>query len=95
MPNLSRHRLQWKPPAVAKLMSQNGIQTRHELAKRLPVGRATVYEAFDADWSGNATDRMLALLAAHLSADIGPLVTARHVVRKSGLSVPPNGKARP
>lgn len=64
-------------------MLDNGIQTRHELAKRLPVGRATVYESFNADWSGNATDRMLALLAAHLSADIGPLVSASQAVRKT------------
>ncbi len=65
-------------------MSRNKIHTRHELAKRLPVGRATVYESFESDWSGYATDRMLALLAAHLGADIGNLVSAGRVVCKAG-----------
>jgi len=65
-------------------MRKNKIQTRHELAKRLPVGRATVYESFESDWSGYATDRMLALMAAHLGADIGLLVSANRVVRPTG-----------
>lgn len=65
-------------------MSRNKIHTRHELAKRLPVGRATVYESFESDWSGYATDGMLALLAAHLGADIGNLVSANRIVRKAG-----------
>lgn len=87
MPQTSKHRLKWNSSAVAKLMAKNNIRTRHELAKRLPVGRATVYEAFDEDWSGYATDRMLALLAAHLSANIGPLVSPHQMGRKNGPKV--------
>jgi hypothetical protein len=87
MPTPARYRLKWNPSAVSKLMAKNKIGTRHELAKRLPIGRATVYEAFAADWSGYATDRMLALLEAHLSADIGPLVTAHQTARKPGRTV--------
>lgn len=69
-------------------MSKNNIRTRHELARHLPIGRATVYESFDEDWSGYATDRMLALLAAHFGADIGPLVSAHPKGRKTGLIGP-------
>jgi hypothetical protein len=58
-------------------MAKNKIGTRHELAKRLPVGRATVYEAFNADWSGYATDRMMALLETYLQADLGKLASSR------------------
>lgn len=44
-------------------MRRHKIADRSSLAARMAVGRATVYQAFRADWSGRATAGVLADLA--------------------------------
>jgi len=84
MPRSPRLRLQWNPTTVAKLMADNGIGSRHGLSERLDVTRSTVYDAFDADWSGRATDKMIAQLMVHLGADFGDLIAKPKSGRKPG-----------
>jgi hypothetical protein len=68
-------------------MQDNNIRSRHHLAQVLPVGRATVYASFNEDWSGNATETMMAELSALLSLNFGTLVRSDVIERKTRRSV--------
>jgi hypothetical protein len=65
-------------------MADNNIGSRHALSERLDVTRSTVYEAFDENWAGRATDKMIAQLMVHLGADFGELIAKPVNGRKTG-----------
>ncbi|OBG87452.1 hypothetical protein A5699_01540 [Mycobacterium sp. E802] len=69
------YQIRWIPQAVENLLHNHDIQTRNELAKVLGVGRSTVYDAFDDDWSGNASIKVLAAMAGHFRVPLARLVT--------------------
>jgi hypothetical protein len=64
----------WIPHVIANVMSRNGIRSRTQLAKRLGVYTSVVTEAFDEDWSGRATIKLLWRLRREFGVDIGLLV---------------------
>lgn len=64
-------------------MRKNNIGNRNQLAARLTAARATVYESFDEDWSGYATDSMIAQLITHLGVDFGGFIKPANSVHKS------------
>ncbi|QIG61559.1 Cro protein [Mycobacterium phage Ximenita] len=69
----TKHQLAWKPESVAKLLNDNGIHDRSQLAKTIRVGRSTVYSAFRPDWSGVATHSVLAAVAGTFGVSIADL----------------------
>ncbi|WNM69561.1 Cro protein [Mycobacterium phage Syra333] len=69
----TKHQLAWKPESVAKLLNDNGIRDRNQLAKTIRVGRSTVYSAFGPDWSGVATHSVLAAVAGTFGVSIADL----------------------
>ncbi|WNM74132.1 Cro protein [Mycobacterium Phage Nergal] len=71
----AKHELCWIPENVSKVMARNGIPDRAALAKRVGLGRTTVYSAFRADWSGVATHTVLAHIAGEFGVSITRLVT--------------------
>lgn len=69
--------LSWIPESVQKIMRDNRIRNREELAQRLQkvgIGRMTVYRAFDATWNGRATTTILAALAHTFRVPLSHLV---------------------
>lgn len=67
--------LRWKQEATAKFMSAHGIRDRASLARRLPgIGETTVYRAFDGDWGGLVSIRMLAALSRVFDVPVSQLV---------------------
>jgi hypothetical protein len=74
---------------VSNLLHQYGIQSRADLAKATPLGKSTIYAAFNADWSGMATGNVLAQLAGQFGVPMSILVvepcTERNL-RRSGKS---------
>ena len=70
----SKHELRWRPEVVRKVMAANNIHGRADLANRLPLGRTTIYQAFDSDWSGTATHTVLAHIAGEFGVSIADLV---------------------
>ncbi|ASR86326.1 Cro protein [Mycobacterium phage Amohnition] len=69
----TKHFLRWRPENVAKILGDNGIRDRNQLAKAIPVGRATIYSAFGPDWSGVATHSVLAAVAGAFGVSIADL----------------------
>jgi transcriptional regulator with XRE-family HTH domain len=55
-------------------MARNAITNRTQLAKRLGLPTSRVTEAFNEDWSGRATIRLLYRLRREFGVDIGLLV---------------------
>lgn len=55
-------------------MRRNGISTRDQLAKTLPVGRSTIYRAFDAEWAGTALPTVLIALKTRFQLSIDRLI---------------------
>jgi hypothetical protein len=67
--------LQWDAPAVAKFMSDNGIQDRSDLVRALDgVGQTTVYRVFDERWGGAVKLRMLTAMSARFNIPLSHLV---------------------
>lgn len=62
------------PESVANVLHANGIQDRAGLANALKMPPSTVYRVFDSDWSGRATDTMLAALAETFNVPMSRLV---------------------
>ncbi|QFG14148.1 transcriptional repressor [Mycobacterium phage Curiosium] len=90
----TKYELVWITENVAKLMADNGIRYRSDLAKLIGLGRTTVYEAFAPDWSGTATHTVLAHVAGYFGVSITRLVVDpgkrtrnRKAVPVSGLTV--------
>ncbi|AXC35789.1 transcriptional repressor [Mycobacterium phage Beezoo] len=69
------HQLRWRRDNVAKRMRRNNIQDRATLAKRINVGRTTIYSTFRADWSGVATHTVLAQIVGELGGSLSELVS--------------------
>lgn len=55
-------------------MARNAIANRTQLAKRLGLPTSRVTEAFNEDWSGRATIKLLYRLRREFGIDIGLLV---------------------
>ncbi|QFG11467.1 transcriptional repressor [Mycobacterium phage Ekdilam] len=72
----NKHSLRWRPENVAKILGDNGIRDRNQLSATIRVGRSTVYQAFDADWSGSATHSVLAAIAGAFDVSIADLAEA-------------------
>ncbi|OHU72281.1 hypothetical protein BKG86_16995 [Mycobacteroides chelonae] len=68
------YELRWISRSVENIMSRNGIHNRSELAKRTGLKRSTVYEAFDEDWAGVATHRVLSQIAGQFRVPLSVLV---------------------
>lgn len=69
--------LHWRPESIAKIMSENGIRTRGQLATRLDlrgISQASVYRSFSEEWSGLATVPLLAALAKEFGVALSQLV---------------------
>lgn len=62
------------PESVANILHANGIQDRSGLAKALDMPPSTVYRAFNSNWSGRASDTMLAALAETFNVPMSRLV---------------------
>lgn len=58
--------LRWKPDVIGKLVADNGITCRGQLATRLEgagVARSSVYRTFTEDWGGEASVFVLLAIA--------------------------------
>lgn len=69
--------LYWLPGSVAKVMADNDIQCRADLATRLEeigISRKTVYRAFTEDWDGKASSTVLAAVAVLFKVPLAELV---------------------
>ncbi|AID58888.1 HTH binding protein [Mycobacterium phage Gaia] len=53
----------WSTENVSKIMQHNGIHSPADLAKAIPISRATLYRAFGTNWSGRATERLVEAIA--------------------------------
>lgn len=81
-------RLVWNGPYIRKLMLSNGIRNRQELAQYTKVPQSTVYAAFDQDWAGEATAKMLAVIASSFGTKLDLIVkvpAAKTKLRKIGV----------
>lgn len=58
--NVPNYELRWIPEAVRNVLHQYGIEDRNTLARTLGVGRTTIDRAFDENWSGAASAKVLA-----------------------------------
>lgn len=66
--------LPWDRDFIAKRMRYKKIQDRAQLAEGAPVARSTIYESFNADWSGYATTAMLDFISNRLDVKIDKLI---------------------
>jgi transcriptional regulator with XRE-family HTH domain len=53
----------WNHPVVAKIMKDNGIANRGQLATKYNLSRTTLGRLFDDEWSGRPTIDMIEFLA--------------------------------
>lgn len=75
------HTLRWIPESVSNLMHNNGIRDRQELAAATGLSRATIYRAFNNDWSGTATGTVLAEIAGQFRVPLAHLVVEPGLTR--------------
>jgi hypothetical protein len=66
--------LRWNTPSVVKLLHSKNIRSRGELARRIGVSRSVVNAAFDEDWRGRATSRLIARLACFFEVLVDQLI---------------------
>lgn len=66
--------LTWNAEAVADLCFRNGIRSRGQLARRIDLGRSTIYDSFSKHWEGTATAPVLAQMAGVFGVPLGFLV---------------------
>ncbi|MBB3752397.1 hypothetical protein FHT44_004909 [Mycolicibacterium sp. BK634] len=68
---------QWNAETVARVTADAGMNTRHDLARRLfevGVTRNTVYRTFDPDWNGEVSPTVLRALAHLFNVSLDDLV---------------------
>ena len=71
--------LLWRSDRIARLMAENGIHRRRQLAERLEaaygIGKNTVYRNFTETWEGNASSLVLAAISEMFRKPLSFLVT--------------------
>jgi hypothetical protein len=75
-------RFQWNAKRIAKIARDKNIQDRTQMSEALGLGRTTVYQAFNDDWSGVATMSVLCRMSDTFRVHSSDLVIEQWVLAR-------------